>query len=283
MQHNDSQGVEAPSFAMSAALPDDSETTFPDADQDNKRNEADDFRTWNWGEAATAIGINESTLRKVWWEDALEPAFRHCPIPLRVVTRTVKKSGRQLEEFTAFGLQVLQAYKTAKDTSDRTAERFLAEVKASYPVVQKPTHSTPEQPSRQPLNVRVEVGNHQLVLAAPKLPQTYSLETLRADEALQFEDPLAIAAQFLVIADQVQAAMEADIDQREQKLVETRQAKDTIAAKAQELKLEQRFYKERTHFIDTAQTHETQSLQTALSALQGLGKPTAPTDSPTGE
>ncbi len=77
--------------------------------------------------------------------------------------------------------------------------------------------------------------------------------------------------------------MDADIEQREQKLAATRQAKDTIAAKAQELKLEQRFYKERTHFIDTAQTHETQSLQTALSALQGLGKSTAPTDPPTGD
>ncbi|PSB33928.1 hypothetical protein [Stenomitos frigidus] len=283
MQHTDFQGGEAPSFAMSAVLPDDSETTLPDADQDNKRNETDDFRTWNWGEAATAIGINESTLRKVWWEDALEPAFRHCPISLRVVARTVKKSGRQLEEFTAFGLQVLQAYKTAKGTNDRTAERFLAEAKASYPAVEEPTHSTSEQQPKQSLKVSVESGNHQIVLAAPVLAQTYTLEGLRKGESLQFEDPLAIAAQFLVIADQVQAAMESDIDQREQKLVETRQAKDAVAAKAQELKLEQRFYKARAHFIDTAQTHETQSLQETLSTLQALGKPPEPNPFTTGD
>jgi len=266
---------------MPALLPEPSATTLPDAQPDSKRNETDDFRTWNWVEAATAIGINESTLRRVWWEEALEPAFRHCPTPLRVVTRTVKKSGRQLEEFTAFGLQVLQAYKAAKASSDRTAELFLAEARAQYPV---PTAPAPEQPPEAaPATVTVEVGNHQLVLSAPELPQTYSLETLRADEALQFEDPLAIAAQFLVIADQVQTAMESDINQREQKLAATRQAKETIAAKAQDLKLEQRLYKERTHFIDTAQTHETQSLQTALSTLQGLGKPTVRTDPPTGE
>ncbi len=128
--------------------------------------------------------------------------------------------------------------------------------------------------SEQPV-VRVEMGNHQLVLSAPDLPQTYSLGALRTGESVQFEDPLAIAAQFLVIADQVQAAMESDIQQREQKLAATRQAKDTIAAKAQELKLEQRLYKERTHLIDTAQTHETQGLQQSLTTLQSLGKPPA--------
>ena len=266
------KGSEAPSFAMPALLPEHSATTLPDIEPDSNWNETDGFRTWNWVEAATAIEINESTLRRVWWEDVLEPAFRHCPTPLRVVTRTVKKSGRQLEEFTAFGLQVLQAYKAAKAASDRTAELFLAEARAQYPGLTAPA------PDHTPVSnspVTVEVGNHQLVLSAPELPQTYSLETLRADEALQFEDPLAIAAQFLVIADQVQAAMATDINQREQKLAGTRQAKDTIAAKAQDLKLEQRLYKERTHFIDTAQTHETQSLQTALNTLQVLGKPQA--------
>jgi hypothetical protein len=272
MQNSDSQGVTAPGFALPTLLPEHATTTLPDAEPDNNWNETDDLRTWNWVEAAAAIGINESTLRRVWWEDALEPAFRHCPIPLRVVTRTVKRSGRQLEEFTAFGLQVLQAYKAAKATSDRAAELFLAEARAQYP---RPIAPAPDPtPVSQP-PVTVEVGNHTIVLSAPDLPQTYSLETLRADEALLFDDPLAIAAQFLVVADQVQTAMEADIAQREQKLAATRQAKDAITAKAQELKLEQRFYKERAHLIDTAQTHETQTLQTALNTLQALGKPPA--------
>jgi hypothetical protein len=49
--------------------------------------------------------------------------------------------------------------------------------------------------------VSVEVGNHVIVLSQPELPQTYSLETLRHSEVVAFDDPLALAAQFLQTAD----------------------------------------------------------------------------------
>jgi negative regulator of sigma E activity len=95
---------------------------------------------------------------------------------------------------------------------------------------------------------------------------------LRVTESVGFEDPLAIAQQFLQVADQIQMAMESDIQQREQRLNQTQQAKHQIATKAQELRLDQRFYQERTRNLDTALSAETQELQTAFADLQKLGK-----------
>lgn len=121
--------------------------------------------------------------------------------------------------------------------------------------------------------VTVEVGNHQIVLGNPQLPQTFSLDSLRLDESIQIEDPLAVASQFLEAADLVTSAMQQDLQRREAKLNQTRQAKDAIAKKASELHLEKRLYQERAHMLDTAQTNETDVLQQSLQELQKLGKP----------
>jgi len=89
----------------------------------------------------------------------------------------------------------------------------------------------------------VEIGNHQMVLAAPQFPQTYSLASLRSSEAISIDDPLAVAQQFLEAADQIADAMESDLLNRKAKLNQTRQAKDAIASKAMALKLQQQRYK----------------------------------------
>ena len=118
----------------------------------------------------------------------------------------------------------------------------------------------------------VEIGNHQIVLAPPPLPQTYSLESLRSSEAISMDDPLAVAQQFLEVANNLTTAMKGDIAQREQRLNETRKAKDAISAKAQELQLESRLYQLQTSVLDKSVTAETTALQEALAQLQTLGK-----------
>lgn len=123
--------------------------------------------------------------------------------------------------------------------------------------------------------VTVEIGNHQVVLAQPVMPQTYSLESLRQSEVVAFDDPLAIAAQFLETADVLTEEMQRDIRLREHKLQQTQQAKAAIAEKASEFKLEARLYRERTAMLATAQSQETQGLQQSLTTLQTLGKPPA--------
>ncbi len=131
------------------------------------------------------------------------------------------------------------------------------------------------EPANEPEQsvVSVEVGNHQIVLAQPEMPQTYSLESLRQSDVVAFDDPLAIAAQFLETADVLTAEMQRDIRLREQKLQQTQQAKAAIAEKATEFKLEARLYRERTEMLATAQSQETQGLQQSLTTLQSLGKP----------
>ncbi|MBW4692236.1 MAG: hypothetical protein KME27_10765 [Lyngbya sp. HA4199-MV5] len=120
--------------------------------------------------------------------------------------------------------------------------------------------------------VTVEVGNHQIVLGAPQLPQTYTLEGLRVSEVQTYEDPLALAAQFINAADQLETSMAVDIQQREQKLQQTKQAAAAIAAKRQKLELEARLYQMETNRLHTATNAETVSLTEGLTALQSLGK-----------
>lgn len=121
--------------------------------------------------------------------------------------------------------------------------------------------------------IDVEAGNHSTALALPELPKAYTLEVLRDSEAVGFEDPLAVAAQFLQVADGLTEAMQADIQQRQQRLQQTKSAKDAIAAKAQQLQLESRLYQLQTQQLDQTLTTETQDLQAALQQLQSLGKP----------
>jgi hypothetical protein len=128
----------------------------------------------------------------------------------------------------------------------------------------------------EPLDVTVETGNHCRALAMPDMNGTeFSLEQFRADdiEAWVFDDPAAIADQFLAVADRLVSGMEVDIKQREQRLQATKVAQNKVAEKAQELKLEQRLYRDRTRALDTAQTEQTQSLKDAMESLQSLGKP----------
>jgi hypothetical protein len=277
MNYSNLKGTDAPNFATNGRLPDSSAVAVSELLPDSNLTETD-YRTWNWAEAATEINVNESTLRKIWWEADLAPAFRYCPTPLRTVPRVIKKSGREISEFTAFGIEILKAYKAAKAKGDRVAELFLAEAKAKYVTPASANTQSAHKPHSH--SVEVDCGNHQLIRQSPNLLQGYTLQNLRRDQSIQFEDPLGIAQQFLAVAEQIQTSMQSDLEQREDKLNQTRKAREVIANKAQELKLETRLYQERTHQVDTAQTQETEALQEALHILNRLGKSAVGSGSP---
>lgn len=285
MTYLEIEGIQPSSFAMTDPIPDTpaispplSDTALPHDNRTLSDTLLHDFRTWNWIEAAIEVGVNESTLRTRWWEAKIEPAYRHCPNPLRVVVRTTK-AGKQFEEFTVHGIEVLKSYKAALSLGELAAENLLSEAKNKYPEppeVPQPVDRIAEaettEPEPEARSLTVEVGNHQIVLANPELPQTFSLEGLRHSEAVSIEDPLALAAQILQAADLITATMQTDIQQREQKLDDTRKAKDQIATKAQELKLESRLYQMQTDTLDKAVSQETSALQDALDTLKNLGK-----------
>ena len=140
-----------------------------------------------------------------------------------------------------------------------------------------PSEPEPE-PETTALSVEVQTGNHQIVLPTPEMPTGYSLENLRTREASFIKNPLEVATKFLKVADSLTNAMHSDIEARQQRLDQTKQAKEQIEKKASELSLESRFYKMQTSQLDKAVSEETSALQNALELLQTLGKP-SPQDS----
>lgn len=122
----------------------------------------------------------------------------------------------------------------------------------------------------------VEQPSTQIVIDAPTFPDRYSLDSLQVSQSQTFDDPLAVAQKFTAVADMLVAAMGSDIESREEKLNQAIEAKKQIDAKAQELRLEQRLYRDRTKDIDSQLTAQTNDLQIALEQLANLGKSQSP-------
>ena len=161
------------------------------------------------------------------------------------------------------------------DTSQGLTPDAVAAAKAYFLVnPTEPTDATETLGTTGGLTVLT--GNHCTAIETPSYAGlTIDLGQFRDSEALVIDDPLDVAIQFLQTADQVQCALQADIKAREARLAQTRQAQDAIAAKAQELQLEQSNYRLQTARLDQAQSKETQALAANLEALQRLGKPNA--------
>jgi hypothetical protein len=118
----------------------------------------------------------------------------------------------------------------------------------------------------------VDVGNHAMVLANPKLEKSLSLGRLRSVEAQYFEDPLALAAMVIDNVETVIEAMDDDIKARQNRLKQTVKAQEQIQEKVDELKLKQRIYRERTLVVDTQLNLQTDALRDALGVLNDLKK-----------
>ncbi len=126
-------------------------------------------------------------------------------------------------------------------------------------------------------DLSIHTGNHCTALDVPGFEGlTIDLGQFRDSSALVIDDPLAAAEQFLQTADLIQGALASDIADREQRLARTKQAQAKVAAKAQQLALEQRLYCLQTAQLDTATTEQTTALAEALAQLQSLGKPAEP-------
>lgn len=260
-----SQGTHTLSFALTGRIPDRSETPLSDTPPDANRTDLDD-RTWNWTEAATEIGINESTLRKIWWEKKLEPAFLHCPHPLRVPTRTTA-SGRQIAEFTSFGIEVMNAYKAALARGDRAAEVFLAEAKAKYPALPPAAAAltlTPN-PTSDPEILTGELVDSESLLHALATRRSTTQQSLNQTQQ------------------QTQTLTDKNTRQLEQlqQLLAERQRQHRQTQQQQQERWDAEVTRETLdEFLYKQQRRE--ELLTELEQLNALGKLTVPTTSPAG-
>jgi len=160
------------------------------------------------------------------------------------------------------------------DLSNGLTEAAVADARSRF--VTAATAPTAQAVAAQ---VVVETGNHCSQLATPQQAGAFSLESFRDEgiTALTFADPGAVADEFLAVADQLLAGMDADVKARQQRLDATKAAQAKVSSKAQELSLEARLYRLQSGQLDTAQTSETKALQDAVGALQSLGKPPADT------
>lgn len=183
----------------------------------------------------------------------------------------------------AYGASLQTIYNWKKDAETRLGHSITGQ---PHPIDGRKVVYSPQQvaaivgdrptPAAQAVaaQVVVEAGNHCSQLATPQQAGAFSLERFRDEgiTALTFADPGAVADEFLAVADQLLAGMDADVKARQQRLDATKAAQAKVASKAQELSLEARLYRLQAGQLDTAQTAETQALQDAVAALQSMGK-----------
>jgi len=226
-------------------------------------------RTYTFKEAAELLECgDESTLRNRYWKEKVEPAFRHFPTPLQSIAR-YDRHDKPIYRLNETAIAVLRAFLDAK--AEGREDAFLLAARQEYPAPVTPDTDTPDIDSTTQQSIAVET-KAATVIDAPELPQTYSLVAF-AGEAIEIDDPLALANQIVQAIDHVQTAMQEDINRKEKKLNDTRKAQKIVSEKVQELKFEKRFYQEKNLSLNSAQTENTQALQELAALMQKLGKP----------
>lgn len=150
------------------------------------------------------------------------------------------------------------------DTSQGLTPEAVEQLKHEFDLHTTPDTTTPVTPGE----IVVSIGNHSMTRETPDLAGEYSLESLRTTDVACFDDPLAIAQSFIETADTLQAEMARDIRLRQQKLKQTQDAHQAIAAKAREFQLESRLYQERTELLALATNQESDRLAEALEILK---------------
>ncbi|NJL20558.1 MAG: hypothetical protein HC895_06685 [Leptolyngbyaceae cyanobacterium SM1_3_5] len=224
-------------------------------------------RTYTFKEAAELLQCgDESTLRNRYWKEKVEPAFRHFPTPLQSIAR-YDRNDKPIYRLNEMAIAVLRAFLNAK--AEGREDAFLLAARQEYPAPTPP--DTPDGDSITQPSIAVET-KAATVVDAPELPQTYSLAAF-AGEAIEIDDPLALANQIVQAIDHVQNAMQADIDRKEKKLNDTRKAQKIVSEKVQELKFDQRFYQEKATQLSNSQTENTQALQELAALMQSWESP----------
>lgn len=122
----------APAFEPieTIVLPSGGQTAALSAGQATDNGRTTHGQTYTFKKAAAILGCNESTLRRRYWQEKVEPAFKHCPTPLRTIAR-FNRDHQPVFEFSEYGLEVLKAFIQAK--AEGQEESFLWEASQKYP------------------------------------------------------------------------------------------------------------------------------------------------------
>ncbi|MEM9804531.1 MAG: hypothetical protein AAF959_04570 [Cyanobacteria bacterium P01_D01_bin.56] len=149
----------------------------------------------------------------------------------------------------------LLSYQSKRQTADKTPDEFVTQAVT-------------------PIAITVVEGNHRNTLAAPQFPAEFNLGSMRSELAAVdvHEDPLALAEQFISGADSLMDAMAEDEKTMAQKIAQTRQARQAVSRKVDQLKRRNDIYSLRTELLADRQNVETSALNEDFSVLQSMGK-----------
>ncbi|ESA35100.1 hypothetical protein N836_13625 [Leptolyngbya sp. Heron Island J] len=147
----------------------------------------------------------------------------------------------------------------------------------SYQAKRQATDKTPDKPVTQaatPVAITVIEGNHRNALEAPQFPTEFNLDSFRSELAAvdAHDDPLALAEQFINGADSLMDAMAEDEKAMAQKIAKTRQARQAVGRKVDQLKRRNDIYALRTELLADRQNVETAALNDDFEVLQSMGK-----------
>lgn len=146
----------------------------------------------------------------------------------------------------------------------------------SYQSKRQANANTPNEPVTQsvtPVSITVVEGNHRNTLEPPQFPTEFDLGSMRSELATvdAHDDPLALAEQFINGADSLIDAMEQDEKAMAQKIAQTRQARQAVGRKVDQLKRRNDIYALRTELLADRQNVETSALNEDFSVLQSMG------------
>ena len=179
------------------------------------------------------------------------------------------------------GLQQLKVIKNLFSTGEQHG--YCESVWAENPELMpsEPNADTAQQPDAPidstpvpPTSITVIEGNHRNTLTAPQFPTEFNLGSLRSELATveSHDDPLALAEQFINGADSLMNAMSQDEKAMAQKIAQTRQARQAVGRKVDQLKRRNDIYSLRTELLADRQNVETSALNEDFSVLQSMGK-----------
>lgn len=173
------------------------------------------------------------------------------------------------DEYGEIG-EIVNSTRMFSDTERNTLLSYQSQRKANDTAPADEIPATPAQ-------VTVYAGNHRQTLTAPQFPTEFDLGSMRSELATieSHEDPLALATQFINGADALMTAMEQDEKAMADKIAQTRQARQAVGRKAEQLKRRHDIYSLRSEILADRQNVETAALNDDFAELQSLGKSSA--------
>ncbi|NEP60627.1 MAG: hypothetical protein F6K31_27120 [Symploca sp. SIO2G7] len=182
------------------------------------------------------------------------------------------KSSEQYAAFKASGLRESENNQILYAASDW--EAILSDVGYVYPACSEESEQPDATSDDTPVVITVVEGNHRNTLAAPQFPTEFNLGSMRSELATvaAHDDPLALAEQFINGADSLMDAMAEDEKAMAQKIAQTRQARQAVGRKVDQLKRRNDIYALRTELLADRQNVETSALNNDFEVLQSMGK-----------